>query len=208
MALGDSITQADKDHLGYRYRLWVDLTADGKPFGFVGSMTTHYSGTPTYPNASYDRDHEGHWGWRADELLRDLPTWLRGYTPDIVLMHVGSNDAFQSNSTDSTVSELKAIIAALRADNPSVVVLLAKLIPATDSGRNQRVNELNARIPGIVSELSTQASPLILVDQNSGFSANSDTYDGVHPNEAGEQKMANRWREALLPLLANARGCD
>ena len=44
-------------------------------------------------------------------------------------------------------------------------------------------------------------SPVIFVDQNSGFNANTDTYDGVHPNDAGEAKMAQKWFDALKDYL-------
>jgi hypothetical protein len=47
---------------------------------------------------------------------------------------------------------------------------------------------------------STQ-SPVILVDQWTGFNANTDTIEGLHPNETGELKMANKWLGALRAIL-------
>src|SRR5688500_13073151 len=84
MPLGNSVTQGDPSHFTYRYILWQKLNTAGCSFNYVGSQNTNSGGTPTYPNMSFDRDHEGHWGWRADELLAGLPGWLAGYTPDIV----------------------------------------------------------------------------------------------------------------------------
>jgi cellulase/cellobiase CelA1 len=40
-----------------------------------------------------------------------------------------------------------------------------------------------------------------VVDQWTGFGTASDTYDGVHPNAAGDQKMSDRWYPALTALL-------
>jgi len=41
------------------------------------------------------------------------------------------------------------------------------------------------------------------VDQFSGFNAKAgfDTYDGCHPNESGENKMAYRWFAAIKKVL-------
>jgi hypothetical protein len=50
--------------------------------------------------------------------------------------------------------------------------------------------------------MSTTASPVVVVDQWTGFSATSDTKDGVHPNDStGSQKMADAWFAALEPLF-------
>ncbi len=207
LPLGDSITQSNADHLSYRYWLWEDLVDAGYEFDFVGSLNGHFSGTPNYPNPDFDRDHEGHWGWRADEIIAQLPGWLNAYTPDVVLMHLGTNDAFQNNPTDSTMDELSQIVGQLRSSNPNVVVLMAKLIPST---MNQaQLDQINANIDGLASELSTDASPVVVVDQASGFNAGPDTFDGIHPNEGGEQKMATKWLDALADNWPTSGGaCD
>lgn len=40
-----------------------------------------------------------------------------------------------------------------------------------------------------------------MVDQWSGFSTSTDTYDAVHPNASGDQKMADRWYPPLTAQL-------
>jgi len=195
LPLGDSITQSTNEHLSYRYPLWEDLVDAGYEFDFIGSMNTNYGGSPTYPNQAFDRDHEGHWGWRVDQINAEMEGWLGGYTPDVVLMHLGTNDAFQSQSTDSTINELTDLIGMLRADNERVVILLAKVIPSTQYQSN--LDALNGRFDALAASLTTATSPVVVVDQASGFNANTDTFDGIHPNEGGEQKMATKWFEAL-----------
>jgi lysophospholipase L1-like esterase len=100
----------------------------------------------------------------------------------------------------STVAELEAIIDVLRADNPNVTILLAQLIPSAESGPNNRINQLNAEIPGIVSRKTQSQSPVYLVDQNTGFLL-SDLRDNVHPSLSGQQKMAAKWFETLEVVL-------
>lgn len=206
LPLGDSITQADKNHDSYRRSLWHMLRNAGYKIDFVGSLTRNHNGGP--PSPDFDLDHEGHWGWRADEIINGrifqgkLAKWLQEYTPDIVLIHLGSNDVFQGQSVLSTVEELDQIISILRRDNPRVKVLIAKLIPVTEQKINNRINALNDAIPRISLENDSPESRVIVVDLNNNFDAHRDTYDGVHPNSKGEQKMAQQWLDSLQPLIS------
>lgn len=202
MTLGDSITQAENGQNSYRKALWEKLTASGYDVDFVGSENRNKDNN-NFEDSNFDPDHEGHWGWRIDEIINGrggegkLADWLTGYTPDVALIHLGSNDAIQNNSTISSVEELKQVIDILRQDNENVTIFLSQLIPARGSGTNSRIDDLNSRIPGIVASYNLANSPVILVDQNSGFNANTDTYDGVHPDNSGEAKMAQKWFDAL-----------
>src|SRR5215204_6437165 len=66
MPLGDSITEAEGGHASYRYWLWKSLTQAGfNDIDFVGSRTGVFNGSPQF--SDFDQNHEGHWGWRADE---------------------------------------------------------------------------------------------------------------------------------------------
>jgi lysophospholipase L1-like esterase len=114
---------------------------------------------------------------------------------------IGTNDATAGQSTKSTVKEIGQIIDALRTDNPTVIVFLAKLIPSNRQTINQRIIDLNRQIDGIAAAKTTAQSPVIVVDQNSGFDASQDTYDGVHPNGSGEAKMAGKWLQAIVDVL-------
>jgi lysophospholipase L1-like esterase len=204
LPLGDSITQANDKHSSYRYPLWIKLIDSEVNLDFVGSQSSNHNGDPVWPEYkghSFDRDHEGHWGWRTEQILEGLPMWLEGYTPGLVLLHIGTNDAFANQSTASTVKEIKRIIDILRYRNPTITVLLAQVIPTRDPTSNQRIKELNEQIDGIAASKSTTESLVVVVDQNSGFSPSSDTYDGVHPNIAGEEKIAQKWFDAIVETL-------
>jgi len=45
--------------------------------------------------------------------------------------------------------------------------------------------------------MNTGASPVIAVDQNTGFNVSTDLRDGIHPTEAGYIKMADKWFSAI-----------
>jgi lysophospholipase L1-like esterase len=222
LPLGNSITQASNVYQSYRYPLWKKLLDDGLDFNFVGSHTQHYlCGTPTFPDylgQSFDMDHEGHWGWRCDEVLQgdgssagcrgsgSLSDWLATYTPDIALVHLGTNDMFQSTggtgAINITIGELKAIVDTLRADNPNMIILLALLIPTSDPDHSWKIPLINAQIPQIAIDKYDPNSPIIIVDQFTGYDPVADNQsDGVHPNASGEEKMAQKWRDAIIDAL-------
>ncbi|AKD05487.1 hypothetical protein PKOR_03485 [Pontibacter korlensis] len=223
MTLGNSITQGNLEHPGYRYRLWQKLVDADVDVEFVGSHDTNFGGDPAvknivYKGRTYTNRNEGHWGWSADEILNgkagegNLVRWLQTYTPDIALIHLGTNDMFRqcgdgSDCYEQTIDELRQVVQQIRGKNPAVTIILAQLIPAYSQKVGpaiaDNIVELNKRIPGLVQELNTAASPVILVDQYSGFDATEgvDTWDGVHPNASGEEKMAQKWFDAMNLLV-------
>ncbi|MEN8230164.1 MAG: tandem-95 repeat protein [Bacteroidota bacterium] len=197
--LGNSITQGNIATQGantYRRNLWNKLNNAGYNVNFVGSLDTDNKGR-TFPDASFDHDHEGHWGWRADEILADLVGWLTGYTPDVALIHLGSNDAIQGNTVNSTLDEIENIIGVLRDDNSRITIFLAQILPLENADWNAKVEGINEGLNILASNLDEAQSRIILVDQNSGWSIADHTYDGVHPNPAGEERMAQRWFNAF-----------
>lgn len=197
MPLGDSITQGNRSQNSYRRPLWHALKEAGFVVDFLGSQRRNHWGGP--PDPDFDLDHEGHWGWRVDQVLARLDKWASHAKPDIALVHMGTNDLAQGKSPELIVSELLAAVDILRTHNPRVVVLMAQLID--NAFISPQVQALNKTIAGIAAH-STLQSPIIIVDQWTDFAPVAHTYDGTHPNEAGEQKMAEQWAAALTPVLS------
>lgn len=198
MAIGDSITQADSSHKSYRYALWKKLIDTGVAFDMMGSMQGNFKGDPSWPDyklMAFDRDHEGHWGIRVDEVLTQIETWLSHNSPDVALIHLGTNDIFQAQSVNGTLDELTQLIARFRSNNAQIAVMLAQVIPS--KFHQTELAELNIGIADLAQKLNTSESPIYLVDTGAGLDPEIDTYDGVHPNDSGEQKMADNWIEGL-----------
>lgn len=201
LPLGDSITHGYRGEQTYRYPLWQMLVDEGANFDFVGSLQESIDGLsqwPDYNGIPFDRDHEGHSGWRADEVANYLESWLSGYSPDVALIHLGTNDVYyQGQSAESTLDDLQSIIQILRNKNPVIKIFLAKIIPARYDDQ-QRIPNFNNQIDAFALTLSLPSSPVIVVDMASGFDPVFDTHDGVHPNSVGDAKIAGKWYEALL----------
>jgi len=204
MPLGDSITQGRAGKENYRPLLWDLLRRAGADVDFVGSRNRFY--VETAPTEGFDHDHEGHWGWRAEEVLARIGEWAGEAKPDVVLIHLGTNDIGNGQGIEETVEEIGGIILALRRTNGRVAVLLAGIIPVVHRETSRRIALYNNRLEELARHLDTAVSPVRMVDQFEGFDSRRDTYDGVHPNARGAGKMALRWYRALLPLLETAGG--
>ena len=223
MALGDSLTQSQSDLFSYRYWLWVKLLDQGVDFDLVGTLLDNgIGGFPPWPphnGKSFDQNHEGHSGLRIDQIRDNVLNWTAGYVPDVVLLIAGTNDALGGRDTALSVADLREIITRLRTRNVRVTVCLATL-PPVGADRfvpggggipvNTVINALNAQMPAIAADMSTAASRVLVVDLNTGFNfATEGLADGIHPNTAGEQKIAARFFEALqIFALAASTGAD
>jgi len=186
MPLGASITDGFNVPGGYRIKLWELLSNAGYRIDFVGSGSNG-------PAALGDHDHEGHSGWRIDQIDANIAGWLRTYAPRTILLHVGTNDVNQNVDLPRAGARLSALIDKIRANAPTVELFVSTLIPETDPVLEARIQALNAEIPGIVA----QKGPLThLVDMHAVVGT-ADLADGTHPTAAGYDKMGARWYEAL-----------
>ncbi|GAA2606716.1 cellulose binding domain-containing protein [Paractinoplanes durhamensis] len=187
MALGDSITGSPGC---WRALLWQKLPA--AKVDFVGTLPGQGCGF------TYDGENEGHGGYLATNVANQdlLVGWLAATTPDVVIMHFGTNDVWSSLSTDTVLAAYTRMVTQMRASNPRMKIGVAQIIPMNPSTCTEcaaRVVALNAAIPAWAAGQTTTASPITVIDQWTGFSTATDTYDGVHPNDAGNVKIADRW---------------
>ena len=136
---------------------------------------------------------------------RDLATWFDNKPADIVLMHFGTNDVWNNIAPATILNAYTTILGRLRGANPNVRVLVAQIVPLDPSGCSNcpaRVTTLNSMIPAWAANASTAASPVTVVDQNTGFNVATDNgSDRVHPNTSGATKVAAKWFTALTPLF-------
>lgn len=125
----------------------------------------------------------------------------------MLLLHFGTNDVWSNVAPAEILDAYTQIIADLRSLDPDATVLVAQIIPlepgpefgCADCG--ERAVALNERIPDWAAGLSTERSPVVVVDQWTDFDPAVDTDDGVHPNEAGNVKIAANWFSALDDVL-------
>ncbi len=201
MPLGDSITGSPGC---WRALLWDRLQTTGYTnIDFVGTLGPQGCGIP------YDGDNEGHGGILATNMAdqNQLPPWLAATNPDIVLMHLGTNDVWSNRAPSVIIAAFDKLVDQMRANNPNIKILVAKIIPMnppTCPECAQRTIDFNNAIPAWVAGKTTGQSPITIVDQWTGFNTATDTGDGVHPNAAGDQKMSDKWYPALTSVLSGS----
>lgn len=193
LPLGDSLTSGvgSSDGSGYRARLRGALTAAGLRVDFVGSQR---SGTGA------DTDHEGHPGWRIDQIDAQLGRWVRAADPDVVLLDAGTNDYVQGRHTTRTPIRLAWMVDRIHALAPRARIVLARLLVIAGDQRAVGVRELNAAIPRIAA---ARRGYVTVADMSRIPAVN--TVDGVHPTDLGYRQMAHQWLQALRTVLPGGR---
>ncbi|TQS19978.1 GDSL family lipase [Microbispora hainanensis] len=189
MPLGDSITEGTQVPGGYRIGLWSRLASGRYTIDFVGSQ---YNG----PGSLGDHDHEGHPGWRIDQIDANITGWLRNYTPRTVLLHIGTNDVLQNYNVSGAPQRLSTLIDHITAAAPDAEVFVATIIPLSNSGQEAAARTFNSAIPGIVQSKANSGKHVHLVDMHSKLTT-GDLIDGIHPTANGYDKMAAAWYAAL-----------
>jgi hypothetical protein len=104
MPLGDSITGSRGC---WRAWLWNDLQSAGfTSLDLVGTLPPQGCGIP------YDGDNEGHGGILATDIASQnlLPGWLAATRPDIVMMHLGTNDVWSARSPDVIFAAFSTLV--------------------------------------------------------------------------------------------------
>ena len=211
MPLGDSITGTTC----YPKLLSKELIDKGHTsFDFVGTVLNNQGCGSGVANVQT----EGHGGYLVTYLtsdaqasqnkgsLTELKTWA-AEKPDVVLMEYGTNDVWSNIAPDTITTAFSFVVDQFRSQNPGVIFFVARITPMNPSGCadcETRVEAFNKQIPTWATGKATAASPIYVVDVWSslkpaaGYTPNStNTSDGVHPNGAGSQLMADAWYAGL-----------
>lgn len=209
MPLGDSITYGYKTggtcpnpgtEGGYRAGLYSLFAGAGITPDFVGSLS---SGASTGARALPDKDHEGHCGERIDQVDgtggATIASYITAAQPDVVLLHLGTNDVNQDNATypaATAPSRLSALINHILAARPGVSIYVASLVPATTTTVEARVATFNQAIPGIVDAKVAAGKDVHYVNLHDAVRT-AQFVDTLHPNDSGYDAMAQAWFGAL-----------
>lgn len=201
MPLGDSITHGHNIPGGYRVNLWQHLATGGYTVDFVGSQ---FNGPPELG----DHDHQGHSGWRIDQLRSNIDGWLAASDPRTIMLQIGTNDVNQNYDLANAPARLSGLIDRILQQKPRIELFVATITPESSPDLEARVKTFNAALPGIVNSKGPQVH---LVDMHKALTV-ADLADGVHPNAGGYAKMATVWYNALrsvprslVPLEAAGR---
>jgi hypothetical protein len=224
MPLGDSITQGSSSgesvqarQVAYRKALYDLLFAAGYDVDFVGSRN---NGSAIFGTVDL-ADHEGHPGWTDDEIVNGRPSdpgagqldlWLDDHQPDIVVLHIGTNDL---DPGPNGADDVEAILDEIDVYSLDAWVILARIIarendvcsgnpPTTGTDTTTFNNNVEAMVQGRINDR------IVLVDMECGAGIDyrnqlvgGDMWNTIHPLSGGDgyTKMADVLFVALQQLL-------
>ncbi len=201
MPLGDSITKGSGtcsepdtylNCTGYRDYLWHLLNNNGYVVDFVGSQGTQFQ-----YQYQHDNDHEGHGGWTPSGIDQNVSGWLNTYDPDIVLLHIGTNNTSEAAEVEDILDKIDAY----ESSNKPVTVILALIINRMNY--HSGTTNFNNTIEAMALDRISAGDDIIIVDMenDAGIDYSLDMTDDKHPNASGYEKMADLWYSALTGVL-------
>ena len=197
MAVGDSITRGVREELveSYRSSLVSQMMQADCSFEMVGSQTGN-SG-----HNSFVSPHESYSGHRVDHFLTGsgnnagIAISMERYTPNLVLLFLGTNDILGGQNIADTVAEMDMVIATILDGGASVLV--ANTTPIyRSSDAEQRQKQYSDQLEAYVAQLGN--TNVSIVDVNSDFTRAMILSDDLHPNHAGDAHIAQQFYEAIV----------
>src|SRR6516165_6758650 len=138
-------------------------------------------------------------GGTTDGGLERLPPHLK-HKIDILVLELGINDAFRGVPIDQIQNNLQEIIDKVKARNPNSRVVIAG-IQLPDYGTDDYVSAFSRMFADLAAKNQAELVPYLLEGVIGNPSLNS--ADGIHPNAAGQQILAeNVWR-VLEPVACD-----
>ena len=220
MPLGDSITNGSgsNDTAGYRGFLWTFLKNAGYDVDFVGSATSN-PGTIE----GMDINHEGHGGWKIDDrynsnekgIYEMLPTWCGTFeAPNVILLHLGTNDS--GNDALTNMWRTTEFLDRLHQFEPSAHVIATTLMWRKTEANYARIQNYNSYLTNVVQQQQAKGQKISILDMHAAVPGDDKleegqtTYfgDGLHPNAAGYELMANAWLGAIQELYPDPTDFD
>lgn len=198
--IGDSITAGTGPEgtsaVNYAWNTAEDLGCDHTQIAFSGiSLSTDYGCLDQkigMDSLYFNLKNYNH----LDESL--MVPWNFTYTPDIIVMALGTNDKC-GNADDETVKE-------------NAIAFLKRLrekYPATEIAVMRPYNgSYEKSLATAVSEMNAIGDSKMYYFDTTGWLSGEDFSDGTHPNLTGGAKIVERLKPLLLPILQKYIGSN
>ncbi len=127
--------------------------------------------------------------------------WLLRQPFDVLVLETGANDMLRGSDPDATRANLEAIVERVRDARPGTRIVLAGMRALPNLGRSY-ARSFESIYPELAREDSLVLVPFLLEGVAGRPSLNQG--DGIHPNAAGQRRVAETVWEALEPVLRDA----
>jgi len=167
---------------------WELLATTGsfaRSVDFVGDDTSS-GGTP----------EEGTADEEISALAAQDATAIPKYEPNVVLLQAGTWD-LQDGDSSGAAARVSALIDQVQAADPSAVVIVGTLGPTTNAADEALVTAYNTSLAQLVDAKVAAGQRVGLADMGALTTADLNA-DGVTPNAAGQQIVANSFIGAMI----------
>jgi acyl-CoA thioesterase I len=206
---------------GYRRYLETEINQLLQPPGMVPGLTFDFVGSQEDAAnvPTIHKHHEGHPGWRIQDIDQHAQEWINTYDPDAILLLIGTNDILTNNHLDTAPDRLDQLVGHLLVAQNSVGqnlvsqnsamqnhvkwLFVSSILPLKDPSLDEEVRIYNAQIEQRIAMRKSQGQPVTWVDMYNESGVTTDELgDGIHPDAAGYEKMAAVWFHAIARTVS------
>ncbi|CAG7924390.1 unnamed protein product [Penicillium olsonii] len=186
LPLGASITQGYKSQDGNGYRKWLrqQLRYAGWEVDMIGSRKT---------GTMHDNDHEGHVGYRIDQVAKIAKKSLK-QKPNLILINAGTNDGLQNYKVGTAGERMDSLLTELYDAVPGTTIILSTLIP--NGKKPVPISSISQQYRDLAAKRRAQNDSLVLAEMST-FIKSTQLVDGIHPTADGYEEMAAVWWAAI-----------
>ncbi|MGW4639434.1 GDSL-type esterase/lipase family protein [Sphaerisporangium sp. NPDC004334] len=155
--------------------------------------------------------HYASWGRLLHEAKDNIEDAVAAHGPGWLMVALGFNDlAWGVSGPGRLLADMETFVLRARAADPAVQFLIGNVVHRTplsslpDLARD--TDSYNRELPRLLAALSTDRSRAVPVDLAGVYDPHRDSYDGVHPNDSGEARIAAAFAAAFAPALVHAGG--
>ncbi|MGW0660927.1 GDSL-type esterase/lipase family protein [Streptodolium elevatio] len=156
----------------------------------------------TYADPHFGTDHDAQWGRPLSDETHEIEARGTIHTPKYLLVLLGINDLFWHHVAPSRFEvSLRMFLEGARRADAGIRIVLGRMLPTHKAAQDPvfaaRVAACDDRIGAVAAELGTEQSPIVVAATDRVFVAADHTWDGTHPNLAGELRIAAAFADAL-----------
>jgi acyl-CoA thioesterase-1 len=199
MPLGASSTvgKGSPETAGYRGPLQALLARDGLAVDMVGSKREGPASVP-------DCDYEGVSGLTLDGLKPRVAGWVRRARPDVILLHMGTNDILRGADPGEAAELLEGVLAEITRVSDAHVIVAGVWGQRGDVRTREAFERLSAVT---VAGIRQRGHSVRFVDVT-GLLTQNQLADGLHPNAAGYRVIASMWERQIMDATGRRRAAS
>ncbi|TWG99397.1 lysophospholipase L1-like esterase [Nocardioides sp. J9] len=201
MVVGDSISQGFGGDATWRYWFWREASRQGRAIDLVGPRRGFRVGYGTRyesPGLRFDADHAAWGGSTVNFHLGVIDGLMDDYSPDVVVVQLGVNDALRGVSGRTIAGEVQALVRKILSASFRTRVVLAEVpLHPTRADTAEAAADANGWLVALYRWNPRVTVARNVSDERVPWRAANFTFDGLHPNATGQTLIAQRFAEAF-----------